>query len=106
MAPAPEYLVEILVPKEKGDGSRVGRQWFDSLLKELATKFGGVTSFFRQPDTGLWDRGGEVERDAIAIIEVMVASIDEAYWQSLRKRVEHDLGQEEIIIRAQTIARL
>jgi hypothetical protein len=97
------YLVQILVPKEASSGEPVGQKWFDGLLKELTDKFGGVTSFIRAPGEGLWRTGGETQRDNIAVVEVMVKDIDRAFWHSLRQRIERDLGQSEIITRAQEI---
>jgi hypothetical protein len=41
------------------------------LLQELTDKFGGATSFVRAAGQVLWDSGGDVERDNIAVIEVM-----------------------------------
>jgi hypothetical protein len=40
------------------------------------------------------------------VVEVMVESIDPALWQTLRERLERELSQEEIVIRAQEIRRL
>jgi hypothetical protein len=100
---APSYLVEILLPKETGSSRPVPRQWFEALLKELTDKFGGATSFLRAPGKGLWDSGGDVEQDNIAVIEVMAEGLDQAYWRSLRGRLERELSQEEVVIRAQEI---
>jgi hypothetical protein len=36
----------------------------------------------------------------------MAEEIDCAYWQSLRERLEREISQEEIVIRAQEIRRL
>jgi hypothetical protein len=55
---------------------------------------------------GLWQNGGGTEQDSIAVVEVMVESIDTALWQSLRERLERELAQDEINIRAQEIRRL
>jgi hypothetical protein len=74
-------------------------------LQELTDKFGGAT-FVRSPGKGLWQSGGQTESDTIAVIEVMAEGIDPEYWRSLRKRLESDLSQEEIIIRAQEMRRL
>ena len=75
-------------------------------MEELTEKFGGATSFVRSPGKGLWQSGGETESDAIAVIEVMAESIDPDYWRSLRKRLEREFSQEEIIIRALKISLL
>jgi hypothetical protein len=78
----------------------------DRFLKELTDQFGGATSFLRAPGQGLWQSGGGTEKDSIAVVEVMVESIDPALWQTLRERLERELSQEEIVIRAQEIRRL
>lgn len=106
MTAGPRHLVEILLPKKTGHGEPVRWEWFESLLKELADTFGGATSFLRSPGQGLWQSGGETESDTIAVIEVMTESIEPEYWRSLRKRLERELTQEKIIIRAQEISLL
>jgi hypothetical protein len=100
------YLVQILLPKETGGGRPISRQWFEALLKDLTDRFGGATSFLRAPGQGLWQSGGTTEKDNIAVIEVMTEELDQAFWRSLRGRLEEELSQEEIVIRAQEISRL
>ena len=100
------HLVEILLPKESGNGQPINKDWFDGFLKELTDKFGGATSFLRAPGEGLWKRGADTERDSIAVVEVMVHRLDPNFWQLLRERLERELSQDEIIIRAQEITRL
>jgi hypothetical protein len=97
------YLVQILLPKESGDGEPVSQRWFEGFLEELTGKFGGATSFVRAPGQGLWSSGDRTERDNIAVIEVMAAKLAPEYWRSLRERLERELSQEEIVIRAQEI---
>jgi hypothetical protein len=97
------FLVQILLPKETGSGEPIRQQWFNGLLKELTEKFGGATSFIRGPAEGLWKSGGETERDGIAVIEIMADDIEDAFWRSLRERLERELGLNEIVIRAQEI---
>ncbi|WP_424631753.1 hypothetical protein [Bradyrhizobium sp. SYSU BS000235] len=60
------HLIQILLPKEAGNGEPVSQAWFEGLLKELTGRFGGATSFVRAPAQGLWRSGGETERDNIA----------------------------------------
>ena len=103
MSGRPSHLVQVLLPKETGGGEPVSRQWFETLLKELTDRFGGVTSFLRSPGEGLWQNGRENERDSVAVIEVMADELDRAYWHSLRERLERELMQKEIVIRAQAI---
>ena len=107
MSAGPRYLVQILLPKETGNGQPICKEWFDAFLKELTEKFGGATSFLRAPGQGLWrERRRRLEQDNIAVIEVMAEELDRAFWQSLRERLERELSQEEIVIRAQEISRL
>jgi hypothetical protein len=106
MSAGPSHLVQILLPKETGNGQPIGKDWLDGLLKELTDKFGGATSFLRAPGQGLWQSGGGTEQDSIAVAEVMVEEIDGSYWQSPRERLERELSQDEIVIRAQEIRRL
>jgi hypothetical protein len=100
------YLVQILLPKVTGQGEPVSKEWFEAFLTELTEEFGGATSFLRAPGMGLWRDGGETERDTIAVVEVMTDELAQEYWSSLRKRLERELAQEEIVIRAQQIIRL
>jgi hypothetical protein len=93
--------VQILLPRKSGGGEPVNKEWFDTLLKELTDKFGGVTSFMRSPGEGLWQSGAGKERDSIAVIEVMAEELHPAYWHSLRERLERELMQNEIVMRAQ-----
>lgn len=106
MSGGSSHLVEILLPKETGRGQPIGKDWFDGFLKELTDRFGGATSFLRAPGEGLWQCGGGTEKDSIAVVEVMVEEIDGSYWQSLLKRLERELSQDEVVIRAQAIRRL
>jgi hypothetical protein len=100
------YLVQIIVPTVTGQGERVSKDWFEAFLAELTEDFGGATSFVRAPGIGLWRDGGETERDTVAVIEIMTDELARHYWSSLRKRLERDLAQDEIVIRAQQITRL
>jgi hypothetical protein len=97
------FLIEILAPKVNGKGQLVTQEWFESFLKELTQTFGGATSFVRAPGQGLWRDGGEPQRDTIAVVEVMADELKQDYWASLRQRLERELSQEEIVIRAQEI---
>ncbi len=100
------YLVQILLPKETGRGEKIPKDWFDNLVKEMTDEFGGATSFVRAPGEGLWRGDGGTERDNIAVIEVMTERLVPEYWRALRERLETELAQKEIVIRAQEIIAL
>jgi hypothetical protein len=106
MSAGPSHLVQILLPKETGNGEPIGKDWFENFLKELTDRFGGATSFLRAPGQGLWQAGAGTEKDSVAVVEVMAECLDRAFWRSLRERLERELSQHEIVIRAQEITRL
>ena len=106
MISSPSHLVQILLPKETGQGRPIGKEWFDGFLEELTGEFGGATSFLRAPGQGLWQSGGTTEKDRIAVVEVMVEHLDHTFWRSQRERLERELSQEEIVIRAREITQL
>jgi L-asparaginase/Glu-tRNA(Gln) amidotransferase subunit D len=54
----------------------------------------------------LWRSGGETERDTIAVVEVMSEQLQPDDWRALRERLEKELVQEEIVIRAHEITPL
>lgn len=98
-----QHLVQILLPKSRGDGASVAREWFKVFLGELSERFGGVTSFLRSPGEGLWEDGNTTERDDVVVVEVMTEDFEETYWTVLKERLEDELAQEEIVIRASHI---
>jgi hypothetical protein len=44
-----------------------------------------------------------MERDNIAVIEVMTKELDRSFWWALRERLERELCQEQIVIREEVI---
>jgi hypothetical protein len=100
MTTRPQHLVQILVPLITGENKKLEKRWFEGLLHELTDRFGGATSFKQSPGQGHWDSGKEIERDSVALIEVMTAELDEEYWHELKARLEKELSQSEIMIRA------
>lgn len=100
------HVVEIFLPLTRRDGSEQPRDIFAALRRELVDRFGGLTAFTRAPAEGLWDDGDGVERDRIVIFEVIAAELDRAWWSALKARLERDLGQDELLIRASAAERL
>jgi hypothetical protein len=94
------FLIEILLPKETGESELVSQEWFETFLKELTDRFGGAASFLRSQGRGLWRDGRQTEHDAV-VIEIMRERLARDYWRSLRERLERELVQQEIVVRAQ-----
>jgi hypothetical protein len=47
-----------------------------------------------------------VETDEVVILEVMAETLDRAWWAGLRQRLERDLDQQEVLIRAHAVERI
>jgi hypothetical protein len=100
------HLIQILLPLNDGEGLRFPADLFEELAHELTEKFGGATSFTRSPAEGRWKSGQSIEGDDIAVIEVMVETVEREWWSELRRRLEHDFDQDEVVIRCQRTERL
>lgn len=95
------FLVELFLPLDRGDGSRIPTRRIEAITGELADRFGGATAFLRSPAKGLWkETADDLTEDRIVIVEVMVDEVDHAWWRSYRTRLEEEFAQEQILIRA------
>jgi hypothetical protein len=100
------FLVEIYLPGETRD-RQDAQATFDAIRAELTERYGGVTAFMRAPALGLWkDPQGEVEEDEIVILEVIVKTLDQAWWRDYRMQLEDRLKQESIVVHATAIETL
>lgn len=91
-------LVEIFVPK-----TAISKEHLASLQNMLVKQFGGLTAYSRTPAKGLDVEDERQVEDEIIILEVMTDLLDRAWWSSLRSRLERDLQQREILIRASEV---
>ena len=90
------HLVQLLLPRADAE-----------VAKELTERFGGLTAYTRAPAEGVWKPGrGEAVRDDIIVVEVMVETLDTAWWGRFRERVAARLGEQELVVRAHEIERL
>jgi hypothetical protein len=51
---------------------------------------------YARPGRDLWWSGGEIQRDNIAVIEVMAGRLEREHWKPLRERLKRQLSQEEV----------
>jgi len=101
------HLVQLLLPLEHPDGGRFPAALYREVTRELTDRFGGVTAYNRAPASGLWEEGsGHTEHDDIVIYEVMVDSLDRAWWAAYRGALERRFEQDELVVRAQPMQRL
>lgn len=96
------HMIEILLPVTQTLEQRV----LESIRTELTHRFGGVTLHVNAPAEGQWSANGDVERERIAVVEVMTDMLDRVWWRQYRQKLERQLSQQEIIVRATRIERL
>jgi hypothetical protein len=96
-------LVQILLPLADNQGNAFSKDAFQAIQTELSDRFGGLTAYTRAPARGIWTKGADQAKDDIVVIEVMIESIDADWWKTFKARLERELRQEEVVIRAQDI---
>ena len=95
------HLVQFLLPvaTDSVDGPQVPA--FAQVRRELTERFGGVTAYVRSPAVGLWrDDEGDVAHDDVVIVEVVVETLDEAWWAGYRAQLQERFRQDVIHMRA------
>jgi len=100
------YLIQVLLPLEDESGTQFPSARYERLNREFTEKFGGVTAYSRSPAQGRWKDGSDTHHDDIVVLEVMAQKIDRGWWAALRTRLEEEVRQEEVIIRAQKMEQL
>ena len=97
----PSFLIQVLLPLYDNEGTAFDAQSFSRTRAELVAKFGGLTAHLRAPARGLWKtEDGAIERDDVAIFEVMARTMDEAWWAAYRKTLEERFRQDVVLVRA------
>ncbi|HUP88136.1 MAG TPA: hypothetical protein VM100_02175 [Longimicrobiales bacterium] len=96
----------MMLPLRDNNGNPFPESQFESVRKELADNFGGVTAFMRAPAKGLWETDGQLVQDDVVIFEVMVDHLEREFWRLYRLELEKTFRQEQILIRAHKIEML
>jgi hypothetical protein len=95
------HLVQLLLPLRDNHGMPFPRVAFEQVRAELTERYGGVTAYLRSPASGVWkDEGGEVARDEVVMVEVMVERLERRWWAEYRQALEERFRQTEIVVRA------
>jgi hypothetical protein len=98
------HLVQILLPRPDNTGRPFGREDFDRVKEDLASRFEGVTAYLQAPAEGQWQDGERSSKDDIVIFEVMVDDIDLPDWRKRRAELERRFRQDTVIIRYMPMA--
>ena len=95
------HLVQILLPLHDNEGRLFNRKVFERIRDELTERFGGLTAYSRTPAEGVWKQSSaRTNEDQVVVYEVMVDAVDRTWWGEYRQRLEQELAQEQVIIRA------
>jgi hypothetical protein len=97
------HLVQILLPVRDNAGTAFPSRLFEGVAELLTARFGGLTTYDRAPAEGRWHSSGQVRRDEVVVLEVMVDQLDRAWWKDFRADLEVRFAQEELVVRAETI---
>jgi hypothetical protein len=76
------HLVQILLPVYDSAGQRFPTGHYNEVRVKLTKKFLGLTAYTRAPAEGLWESGTTVKRDDIIAVEIMVDSLERAWWKA------------------------
>jgi hypothetical protein len=100
-------LVELFLPLADNHGVRFPFASYESVERELAERFGGVTAYPRAPARGLWKCSESTEqKDDFVIYEVMTDHVDSDWLNSYRVELERTFRQEKLVVRAHEIKML
>lgn len=100
-AEGPGFLVQILLPLADNAGRRFGRELYEPVFAELASRFGGSTAYSRAPAEGTWMADGtRAVTDDVIVVEVMTREPDRRWWSEYRRHLERVFRQNVIVIRA------
>lgn len=101
------HLIQLLLPLYDNDGRRFPRGDYDAVRAALADAFGGVTAYVRAPAAGLWQdedaADARLVRDDVVLFEVMVDTLDRAWWQQTREALAARFRQDDLVVRALAI---
>ena len=101
------YLVQILLPLYDNRGERFESALYRDVRDQLVERFGGLTAYTRAPISGLWQESpGRTVRDDLVIYEIMVETLEEAWWADYRRALELQFQQDTLVVRAQQIVML
>jgi hypothetical protein len=104
----PIHLVQLLIPLYDNERRPFPPTHYSQLRDELTREFGGLTAYTRAPAQGTWsaEDGEPAQRDDIVVYEVMVATLDRAWWADYRRTLEQRFEQDQLVVRSQLVEML
>ena len=97
------HLIQLLLPTRSPDGAPLSEA-VTRTRDELVQQFGGATAYLRSPAAGAWTApGGDIEEDAVVMVEVVADQFDQAWWRLFADRLKRRFDQQAMHIRATVI---
>ncbi len=101
------YLVQILLPARNRAGEPLPLETYEHIRRELTDHYGGVTASLHAPVQRLWERPeGMRQGEDMVLVEVMCERLDRMWWHDYRRRLEHLLDQQGVLVRGIAVERL
>jgi hypothetical protein len=88
---------DLYVPLFSNGDKRLPRASLARLQKQLVAQFGGL-AFFPQKSKGVWKIGRAVFQDEIVILRVLSEKDFPSFWKQLKKDLQREWKQKEILI--------
>ena len=90
-----------MLPLCDNNGKRFSRDLFEQVENEVVAQFEGFTAFLRAPASGLWVTPTDyLKWDDMIVYEVLVSTLDRAWWANYRARLQDRFQQDEVLVRA------
>ena len=90
-----EYDLYVPLVLKKGRHLPIAK--LEKLKKALVKQFGGLT-YFPQKTKGFWKIGKATFQDEIVILRVLAAKNCKSYWKELKRNLQKEWQQKEILI--------
>jgi hypothetical protein len=94
---------DLYVPLRSRDGKHLSASNLAKLKKRLFKQFGGLT-YFPQTSKGFWKIGNATFRDDIIILRVLSKKNAKSFWKKLKKQLQQEWNQKEILIVIRKVA--
>ena len=89
--------LELILPHEDNEGNRFDPKLHNKIQNELIEEFGGLTTYERLVQ-GSWKSGRECMQQSVIVHELLLPSIDFAYWQKMKNKLEKTFKQTEVML--------
>ena len=95
------HLVQLFLPQADDTGSPLPATLFSRVRTDLVERFGGLTTYSRAPAKGIWlDSDDEALQDDVVVYEVVVGTLDRAWWSKYVVDLETAFAQQRLHVRA------